>query len=126
MPEPGLHRLAKRLSWKIDWDHHEVVTTWAGGFRSRAVYLTGYGCLLVRGGEPPTLPAKRAAAVSAHLEELPRSSKLEVALDHAFIESPDPPLRQTKAIVILHDGKVAAERSMRQGTTPLRRFWDIQ
>jgi CubicO group peptidase (beta-lactamase class C family) len=38
------------------------------------------------------------------------SPRLEAALDRAFEEPAQPPYRRVKAIVILHDGKLVAER----------------
>jgi CubicO group peptidase (beta-lactamase class C family) len=35
---------------------------------------------------------------------------LKAALDHAFEEPAEPPFRRTKAVVVVHDGKVIAER----------------
>src|SRR5262249_6704941 len=35
---------------------------------------------------------------------------LRAALDRAFVERPAPPLRQTKAVVVLRDGRLIAER----------------
>jgi hypothetical protein len=37
-------------------------------------------------------------------------SRLKAALDHAFEEPAEPPFRRTKAVVVVHDGKVIAER----------------
>ena len=35
---------------------------------------------------------------------------LKAALDHAFEEPAEPPFRRTKAVVVVHDGRVIAER----------------
>jgi len=40
----------------------------------------------------------------------PADPKLKAALDHAFDEPPVPPFRRTKAVVVLHEGNVIAER----------------
>src|SRR5205807_9069091 len=40
----------------------------------------------------------------------PSDPALKAALDHAFEEPPEPPLRRTKAVVVVHDGRVIAER----------------
>ena len=51
-----------------------------------------------------------AAASIAALDVAPQSPKLEAALDRVFAETAQPPYRRVKAIVILHDGKLVAER----------------
>jgi len=58
----------------------------------------------------PASPASLAAGPETALEVLPASPKLEAALDRAFAEPGEPPYRRVKAIVILHNGKVVAER----------------
>ena len=40
----------------------------------------------------------------------PSDPALRAALDHAFEEPPDPPFRRTKAVVVVRDGRVIAER----------------
>ena len=40
----------------------------------------------------------------------PIDPALKAALDHAFEEPAEPPFRRTKAVVVVHDGKVIAER----------------
>ena len=40
----------------------------------------------------------------------PSDPALKAALDHAFEEPATPPFRRTKAVVVVHDGKVIAER----------------
>ena len=40
----------------------------------------------------------------------PSDPALKAALDHAFEEPAEPPFRRTKAVVVVRDGKVIAER----------------
>ena len=61
-------------------------------------------------GARDTRATSAVAAPVAALEVEPPSAKLEAALDRAFAEPSAPPYRRVKAIVILHDGKVVAER----------------
>ena len=119
-PIPGQTRLAKRLHYEIDRTGRQVIATWAGAFESRSVYRDGFGCTLVRGAEPDFTSLNGKAGDGAAAGALAKSSvpitvespnpKLEVALDSAFAEPSQPPLRRVKAIVILHDGKIVAER----------------
>lgn len=110
------------LRYGVDWARKEVRTTLAGVFASRAVFSEGFGCTLVGGESATDAPLPRGAAVkrSAPAPLLPPiagpspvesgDERLKVALDHAFAD-PDPSSkRQTKAVVVVHDGRVAAER----------------
>ncbi|MGB2632880.1 MAG: serine hydrolase [Candidatus Acidiferrum sp.] len=119
-PIPGQTQLAKRLKYTVDRVGRQVTASWWGGFESRAVYREGLGCVLVHGDESKSAPdglgardtraTSAVAAPVAALEVEPPSAKLEAALDRAFAEPSAPPYRRVKAIVILHDGKVVAER----------------
>jgi CubicO group peptidase (beta-lactamase class C family) len=119
-PIPGQTLLAKRLNYKVDRTARQVTATWAGAFQSRAVYRDGFGCILLHGDEPNNAgignsPASAAVMPPAPnqtspLEVQPPSPKLEAALDRAFAEPAQPPYRRVKAIVILHGGKLVAER----------------
>jgi CubicO group peptidase (beta-lactamase class C family) len=122
-PNPGQTRLSKRLKYQVDRSRKEVVTTWVGTFESRAVFRDGFGCMLVHGSESgdaaispsdatPTASASKTAKPSevSPLEVQPPEENLEAALDRAFAEPAKPPFRRVKAVVILHDGKIVAER----------------
>jgi hypothetical protein len=58
---PRLRLVNWALHYSIDHDRHEVRTTIAGGFGSRAVYRNGIGCLVVHGD----VSVPEAAGVSA-------------------------------------------------------------
>ena len=121
-PIPGEGALSKRLKYVVDRPNREVRVTWAGFVHSRAVYRDGFGCIILHGNDskeagigpspareiasPSSLPAPAAAALDAQ----PPNPKLEAALDRAFAEPNQPPYRWVKAIVILHNGKLVAER----------------
>jgi CubicO group peptidase (beta-lactamase class C family) len=110
-PIPGQTRLAKHLKYVVDRSAREVTATWWGGFESRAVYREGFGCSLVHDNEPRGSVMKAATTdQTAPLEILPPSPPLETGLDHIFREPEKPPFRHVKAVVILHHGKVVAER----------------
>ena len=119
-PNPGQRVLSKRLRYDVDRAGRQVTVTWAGGFQSRAVYRDGFGCMILHGDEKKVavtgkFPGNEIGVVSApHAEGLLEvqspEPKLEAALDRAFIEPSQPPFRRVKAIVILHNGKLIAER----------------
>lgn len=119
-PIPGQDLLAKRLNYVVDREAQQVTSTWAGLLESRAVYRPGFGCLLLHGDEPQEAPAEKSSGVAAGaIGLLPADAplaleapepRLEAALDRAFSETDQPPYRRVKAIVILHNGKIVAER----------------
>ena len=121
-PEGGMSFIAWALHYEVDRVHKSVRTTVFGLFASRAVYRDGLGCLLLKGEdrerpveavaqsrdteadrEPPIRSAPRAMVTAA-------DPGLQKALDQAFAE-PDPAQhRWTKAVVVMHDGRIVAER----------------
>lgn len=119
-PIPGQSVLAKRLKYVVDRKGRQVTATWAGLIQSRAVYRDGFGCMLLHGDEPKDAIAGKfpvgaiGTVLPPHaegsLEVQAPAPKLEAALDRAFTEPSQPPYRRVKAIVILHNGNLVAER----------------
>jgi CubicO group peptidase (beta-lactamase class C family) len=116
----GIRRLRWLLRFGIDRSAGVVTASVAGLFASRAAFHDGLGCVMLlgpepyllkvdvaslKGKEPPLLPEIAGADVVA-----PSDPKLKAALDHAFEEPAEPPLRRTKAVVVVRDGAVIAER----------------
>ena len=118
-PRPGIRMIHWALHYKIDSQRREVRTTLAGLFASHAVYHEGLGCVMIHGlqNEAP-LPQHNATndltAAPLFFESAgpvePVDNELRAALDHAFAEPEHPPYRWTKAIVVVHDGHIVAER----------------
>jgi CubicO group peptidase (beta-lactamase class C family) len=98
-----------------------VVTARLLGFAARqAVYRDGFGCTLaigasvatLRAAAPKLLPIPRGEGVWPDGERVafePRAA-LERALDQAFAEPGAGPPRRTRAVVVVHQGRIAAER----------------
>ena len=116
MPGTGLIKWA--LDYHVDRTRREVSVTLLGLGRSHAVYRQGFGCYLDHGTTaanlslppegrpvPPSLPEIAGPAIVA-----PQSSQLAAALDRAFAEPAQPPFRHTRAIVVMKDGRIVAER----------------
>jgi CubicO group peptidase (beta-lactamase class C family) len=118
----GIRRLRWVLRYQIDRNRNIVDASAAGLFGSQAMFHEGLGCVVLHGStepyilksdiaalknpkEPPLLPEIAGAAVVE-----PSDPKLKAALDHAFAEPAEPPFRRTKAVVVVQDGKVIAER----------------
>jgi CubicO group peptidase (beta-lactamase class C family) len=121
-PRPGMGLINWAVRYDVDPARREVRTTVAGGFESRAAFRDGLGCIVVHGADaadspvghddaqsaPAPVPALPEIAGSAVVE--PTDERLRAALDRAFLEPDHPPHRWTKAVIIVHDGRVVAER----------------
>src|SRR5216684_2988727 len=118
----GIRRLRWGLGYHLDRAGKTVDASVAGLFGSRAAFHDGFGCVLLHGPNepyllksdidalktsktPPLLPEIAGAAIVE-----PSDPKLKAALDHAFEEPATPPFRKTRAVVVVHDGTVIAER----------------
>lgn len=117
----GLRRLRPVLRMQVDRAARTVDASAAGLLASRAVFHDGLGCVLLHGTEPYILKsdidALKVSKAPPLLSEIagpdivqPSDPALKTALDHAFEEPAVPPLRRTKAVVVVHDGRVIAER----------------
>jgi hypothetical protein len=122
MERPGIRRLRFGLRYRIDRNARTVDVTVAGLLATHAIFHEGLSCVRVQGGKepyllksdivalktpktPPLLPDIAGPAVVE-----PDNPALKVALDHAFEEPAEPPFRRTKAVVVVRDGRVVAER----------------
>jgi CubicO group peptidase (beta-lactamase class C family) len=118
----GIRRLRWALRYHLDRGRNIVDASLAGLFGSRAAFHEGFGCVTLHGPaepyilksdvaglknpkDPPLLPEIAGAAVVESLD-----AGLKAALDHAFEEPAEPPFRRTKAVVVVRDGSVIAER----------------
>ncbi|MEP6841354.1 MAG: serine hydrolase, partial [Bradyrhizobium sp.] len=118
----GLRRLRPVLRLAVDRAARAVDASAAGLLGSRAVFHDGLGCVLLHGSREPyilksDIDALKVPKMPPLLGEiagpdvvLPSDPALKAALDHAFEEPAEPPFRRTKAVVVVHDGKVIAER----------------
>ena len=115
---PGAGLITWAMDYKVDRVAKDVMVTLFGLGASHAVYRGALGCYLDH-GKPTidvTVPADTKAR-RALLPEIagpavvqPATPQLAEALDRAFIEPKAPPFRRTRAIVVVKDGRVIAER----------------
>jgi CubicO group peptidase (beta-lactamase class C family) len=118
----GIRRLRWVLSYRLDRSRNIVDASLAGLFGSRAAFHEGFGCVVLHGPAEPYLLKSDVAALKnpkdppllpdiagADVVE-PADPGLKAALDHAFEEPASPPFRRTRAVVVVQDGKVIAER----------------
>jgi CubicO group peptidase (beta-lactamase class C family) len=102
---------------EVDRQRAQVGASFAGLAHARAIDRGPLGCLVLH-GEPPTavalpphMPAPALLPDIAGPEIVePDRPALKQALDRAFAETAAPPHRNTKAVVVVHNGRVIAER----------------
>jgi hypothetical protein len=117
-----------QVSGKINQEGKYATASILGLVRQKAVYRPGLGCTILHPDTPDALagqPLPKTTAIPANIDSLPwpdgemveselpagvDKSKLYQALDFAFAE-PDParPIR-TRAVVVVYDGRIIAER----------------
>lgn len=112
-PQGGMWMIDWAMRYELDRGQREVRANVHGTFASRSVYRDGMGCLLDNGRIPPVVPAVATLPVPALLPEIAgpqpvpaAEPKLKAVVDAAF----DPSWQATKAVVVLHRGRVIAER----------------
>lgn len=122
LERPGFRRLRYVMDFRIDRKAGTVEASILGLFRSHAAFHDGFGCVERHGTKEPYLLKNDVEALKAPktpplLPEIagpaavePTDPALKAALDHAFEEPASPPFRRTRAVVIVRDGKVIAER----------------
>jgi CubicO group peptidase (beta-lactamase class C family) len=118
-PQRGMSLVSWALRYEVDRATREVRTRIGGGVERRAVFREGRGCTLVAAGlpAPEALQPERASEARPELpdvaipEELvPPPPGLRAALAAAFAEPDARNPRATKAVVIVHRGRLIAER----------------
>jgi CubicO group peptidase (beta-lactamase class C family) len=115
---PGSGLIAWALDYRVDRARKDVTVTLFGVGRSHAVYRgEGLGCYLDHGGTVAEIALQPLEARPALLPDIagraivePQTPQLAAALDRAFAEPDGSTPRNTRAIVVLKDGRIIAER----------------
>jgi CubicO group peptidase (beta-lactamase class C family) len=115
---PGIRRVLPLLRYQVDRTDRSVTVSLRGRFTSRAVARDGIGCRLEFAAmanvpiapEPAATPAAPVAEIAGAVVVEPTSQTLRGILDRAFAEPPSGPRRGTKAVIVMHDGRIVAER----------------
>ncbi len=116
---PGLRWVLPLLRYHVDRTDRSVTVSLRGRFTSRAVTSDGIGCRLefrkmpnapIAAEPDVATPAARIADIAGAAVVEPASQTLRGILDRAFAESPSGPQRGTKAVIIVHEGRIVAER----------------
>jgi hypothetical protein len=116
---PGAGLISWAMDYKVDRSARDVTVTLFGFGRSHAVYREGFGCYLAFGNAsadralPPSEQQSQPAllpAIAGPSPVAPATPQLGAALDRAFAEPDAPPFRRTRAVVVVKDGRIIAER----------------
>jgi CubicO group peptidase (beta-lactamase class C family) len=122
LERPGFRRLRHVLQFKVERAARYVDASMLGRFNSRAYFHEGFGCVELAGTKQPYILKNDVEALKVPktpplLPEIagpgvvePADPALKAALDHAFEEPASPPFRRTRAVVVVRDGKLIAER----------------
>jgi CubicO group peptidase (beta-lactamase class C family) len=114
-PAFGQGLFARHLHWSVDRERREARADFLGLFTSVAVFRGQAGCLLWRGATPPP-PEPELAPFPAALQpeiagpDIVSNPRLTQALDRMFAEPASRPSRHVKAVVVVKDGRIIAER----------------
>lgn len=115
---PGTRFIAWAMATHVDRTARDVTVTLFGIGRSHAIYRDGAGCTLDHGEAAVDLtPLRDDISQPSSLPEIappslvvPKTPQLAAALARAFAEPATPPYRRTKAVVVVKDGRIIAER----------------
>ena len=125
--KPKLGPVGALLRYEVDRERQEVRTTLPASCTA-ARFMTGRSdaasCIpdarRVSSRAKPTIrtpPVRVAITIAGPGIVAPANDKLSEALDHAFAEADSGPRRFTKAVVVLHRGRIVGERYA-PGITP--------
>jgi len=119
-----------RLSWfkaKVDLRAKTVSASAFGLGKSQAVYRDGLGCALTPGAVTVDMTTAGGPALQpvAHVFETAAAANpqaLKAALDWAFTPPAEGPNWRTRAVLVVKDGRIVAER-YGEGFGPQTKFW---
>jgi CubicO group peptidase (beta-lactamase class C family) len=124
-PVSVIHWLDPAIRYRVDPARREVRATLLGGFEQRAVLQEGGGCQShpspagPAAAPPPIAPSPPEAAGAEPVDAA--DPELRQAVLRAFAPSPSGNGARTKAIVVVQDGRIVAER-YGQGYGPATRL----
>ena len=113
---PVLGNFGRLLKVQVARDTGDVKVSGQLRELARAHYTPGYGCRLVLPGDRP-LPVVAEAPIAPAADGFAPKERIAsgkpivtAALDQVFAEHPGQPVKRVKAVVIVKDGQVVAER----------------
>ena len=108
--------LGRFVRYRVDRASHSVQTTFLGIFHARADFTPGYGCRLELANTPPApapralLPARVADGFAPAGPVISADPLIKQAMDRVFDERAGEPIKDVKAVVVVKNGRVIAER----------------
>ncbi|HEX3996625.1 MAG TPA: serine hydrolase [Acetobacteraceae bacterium] len=112
-PALGSGLVANHVHWSVDHQRQTVIADWFGRFTSTAVYRGVAGCLLWR-DHPASPPAPVLTPFAAAWQPAIAGPQIVAPSDPALIRALDNefanPERHIKAIVVVKNGQLVAER----------------
>jgi CubicO group peptidase (beta-lactamase class C family) len=115
----GASETLAHVSYNVDPEARAVTTSLFGLFKRRAIFTPGIGCTLLSPGEKsanmpvqafPDLDLSPAIAWPIGSAVPNRSERYDDLLDLTFAEDAPGQAKNTKAIVVIHDGNLIAEK----------------
>ncbi|MBD9524719.1 serine hydrolase [Ensifer sp. ENS02] len=111
--QPKFGAASNFIRYELDRQRREVRVSFMGVVKSRSIYEGPLGCRVTHAAEPvPERTAMVPSSVPATPVETiaPQSAALADALQHAFADPQTAPHRYTKAVVVVHRGRIIGER----------------
>jgi len=114
--QPMIPRMGRLIWYRVDRPGSSVTASFAGAAHATARFTTGYGCRLEY---PEDLPPPRPRPLSPRFlldnfapptTVAPTDPTIASAMDRVFSERPDEPIKDVKALVVVKNGHVIAER----------------
>jgi hypothetical protein len=109
-------RLGGLVRYRVDSVNHRVETAFAGIFHATAEFTPGYGCRLEYAGNAPSpqpralLPEPLADGFAPAAPVVSSDPIITAGLDRVFHERVGQPIKDVKAVVVMKNGHVIAER----------------
>lgn len=106
----------RMLRYRVDRENPSVETRFAYFFHARARFTPGYGCRLEYAHTPPAPAPRSLLPMPANDDFAPPEAvvghdpRIRAAIDEVFAERPGQPAKHVKAVVVVKDGRVIAER----------------
>jgi CubicO group peptidase (beta-lactamase class C family) len=112
--QPQLGAGKRLVHYRVDRADRSVEASFAHLVYARARFSPGYGCRLESTPAPSPRPASppptTAGELSSPTPVATSDPVLSAALERVFTESPNEPVKDVKAVVVVKDGRVIAER----------------